>query len=147
MDATPAGSTRLYSSDVAFTPSVKAIQARRGSRKAYAQREEAGGWPTRITPDLADFIAGQTSVFLATANKHGQPYIQHRGGPPGFLRVLDDKTIGFADFVGTGNTSRSAISPTIRRSISSSSTTCIAAASKSGARRASSKAMPSSCRS
>jgi predicted pyridoxine 5'-phosphate oxidase superfamily flavin-nucleotide-binding protein len=100
MDATPAGSTRLYSSDVAFTPSVKAIQARRGSRKAYAQREEAGGWPTRITPDLADFIAGQTSVFLATANKHGQPYIQHRGGPPGFLRVLDEKTIGFADFVG-----------------------------------------------
>jgi predicted pyridoxine 5'-phosphate oxidase superfamily flavin-nucleotide-binding protein len=89
-----------YSSDVGFTPTVKAIQARRGSRKAYAHREEAGAWPTRITPDLAQFIAEQTSVFLATANKVGQPYIQHRGGPPGFLRVIDDKTIGFADFAG-----------------------------------------------
>jgi predicted pyridoxine 5'-phosphate oxidase superfamily flavin-nucleotide-binding protein len=90
----------IYSSDVAFTPSVKDVQARRGSRKAYAHREEAGPWLTRITPDLAAFIAAQTSVFLATANKDGQPYIQHRGGPPGFLRVLDDKTIGFADFAG-----------------------------------------------
>jgi predicted pyridoxine 5'-phosphate oxidase superfamily flavin-nucleotide-binding protein len=89
-----------FSSDVAFTPTVKAIQGRRGSRKAYAQREEAGAWPTRITPDLAQFIAEQRSVFLATANKDGQPYIQHRGGPPGFLRVLDDKMIGFADFAG-----------------------------------------------
>jgi predicted pyridoxine 5'-phosphate oxidase superfamily flavin-nucleotide-binding protein len=89
-----------YSSDVAFTPSVKAIQARRGSRKAYAHREEAGAWPTRITPELAEFIAAQTSVFLATTNTEGQPYIQHRGGPPGFLRVLDEKTIGFADFAG-----------------------------------------------
>jgi predicted pyridoxine 5'-phosphate oxidase superfamily flavin-nucleotide-binding protein len=89
-----------YSSDVAFTPTVKTLQARRGSRKAFAHREEAGSWPTRITPDLAAFIAAQTSVFLATANKGGQPYIQHRGGPPGFLRVIDDKTIGFADFAG-----------------------------------------------
>jgi predicted pyridoxine 5'-phosphate oxidase superfamily flavin-nucleotide-binding protein len=91
---------QTYSSDVAFTSTVKAIQARRGSRKAYAHREQAGAWPTRITPDLAAFIAEQTSVFLATANKDGQPYIQHRGGPPGFLCVLDDKTIGFADFAG-----------------------------------------------
>jgi predicted pyridoxine 5'-phosphate oxidase superfamily flavin-nucleotide-binding protein len=90
----------VYSSDVAFTPAVKDIQARRGSRKAFAHREEAGSWPTRITPDLAQFIAEQRSVFLATANKDGQPYIQHRGGPPGFLRVLDDNTIGFADFAG-----------------------------------------------
>jgi predicted pyridoxine 5'-phosphate oxidase superfamily flavin-nucleotide-binding protein len=90
----------VYSSDVAFTPAVKDIQARRGSRKAFAHREEAGSWPTRITPDLAAFIAAQTSVFLATANKDGQPYIQHRGGPPGFLRVLDDNTLGFADFAG-----------------------------------------------
>jgi predicted pyridoxine 5'-phosphate oxidase superfamily flavin-nucleotide-binding protein len=89
-----------YSSDVAFTPSVKTIQARRASRKAYAHREEAGAWPTRITPELAEFIAAQTSVFLGTANTEGQPYIQHRGGPPGFLRVLDEKTIGFADFAG-----------------------------------------------
>jgi len=83
------------SSDVAFTATVKAIQARKGSRRSYAQMEEKGGWTTVITPELADFTAAQTSVFLATANAEGQPYIQHRGGPPGFLRVLDDKTIGF----------------------------------------------------
>ena len=88
------------SSDVAFTATVKAIQARKGSRRSYAQMEEKGGWTTVITPELANFIAAQTSVFLATANAKGQPYIQHRGGPPGFLRVLDDKTIGFVDFAG-----------------------------------------------
>lgn len=89
-----------YSSDVAFTATVKAIQARKGSRRSYARLEEEGGWQTVITPDLAHFIAAQTSVFLATANGEGQPYIQHRGGPPGFLRVLDDKTIGLVDFAG-----------------------------------------------
>jgi predicted pyridoxine 5'-phosphate oxidase superfamily flavin-nucleotide-binding protein len=89
-----------YSSDVAFTPTVKAVQARKGSRAAYGRVEENGGWQTRITPDLADFIAAQTSAFLATVNAEGQPYIQHRGGPAGFLRVLDDKTIAFADFAG-----------------------------------------------
>ena len=90
----------IYSSDVAFTPTVKAVQARRGSRRAYARTEENGSWQTRITPDLAAFIETQTSIFLATANLDGQPYIQHRGGPAGFLKVLDDKTIGFADFAG-----------------------------------------------
>jgi|SRR5215467_11310986 len=89
-----------YSSDVAFTPSVKALQTRKGSRDRYARMEERGAWPTRITPDLAEFITAQTSVFLATANREGQPYIQHRGGPAGFLQVLDAKTIGFADFAG-----------------------------------------------
>jgi len=89
-----------YSSDVAFTPSVKSVQTRKGSRGAYARVEERGGWETRITPELAQFIAAQTSVFLATVNAEGQPYIQHRGGPPGFLHVLDDKTIAFADFAG-----------------------------------------------
>jgi predicted pyridoxine 5'-phosphate oxidase superfamily flavin-nucleotide-binding protein len=79
---------------------VKAIQARKGSRQSYAHMEEGGSWQTRITPDLAAFIAAQTSVFLATANAEGQPYIQHRGGPAGFLHVLDDKTIAFVDFVG-----------------------------------------------
>ena len=88
------------SSDVAFTATVKAIQARKGSRRSYAQMEEKGDWTTVITPELANFIAAQTSVFLATANAEGQPYIQHRGGPPGFLRVLDDKTIAFVDFAG-----------------------------------------------
>lgn len=90
----------IYSSDIAFTPSVKSVQARRGSRAAYARMEEGGSWQTRVTPDLASFIAAQTSVFLASANKHGQPYIQHRGGPAGFLHVLDDTTIAFADFAG-----------------------------------------------
>ncbi len=89
-----------YSSDVAFTPAVKAIQARKGSRRAYGRMEQNGGWQTGITPDLAGFIETQISVFLATANAQGQPYIQHRGGPPGFLRVLDARTIGFADFAG-----------------------------------------------
>src|SRR5262249_39808587 len=89
-----------YSSDIAFTPSVKAVQARKGSRDAYARMEERGSWKTEITPDLAEFIAAQTSVFFATANRDGQPYIQHRGGPPGFLRVLDDHTIAFADYKG-----------------------------------------------
>ena len=92
--------TLPYASDVAFTPSVKAVQARKGSRRSYGRMEERGSWETRITPDLAGFIAAQTSVFLATANAEGQPYIQHRGGPAGFLRVLDDRTIGFVDFAG-----------------------------------------------
>lgn len=88
-----------YASDVAFTPTVKAIQTRKGSRKAYAHSEERG-WSQEITPDLAAFIAAQTSIFFATANADGQPYIQHRGGPAGFLHVLDPSTIGFADFSG-----------------------------------------------
>ena len=91
---------RVYPSDVAFTPSVKAVQVRNGSRHAYARMEEKGSWQTRIAPDLASFIGAQTSVFLATANAEGQPYIQHRGGPAGFLMVLDEATIGFADFAG-----------------------------------------------
>jgi predicted pyridoxine 5'-phosphate oxidase superfamily flavin-nucleotide-binding protein len=89
-----------YASDVAFSPTVKALQARKGSRNGYARMEEGSGWETRITPELAAFVAAQRSVFLATANADGQPYIQHRGGPPGFLRPLDERTIGFADFKG-----------------------------------------------
>ncbi|MCB9562879.1 MAG: pyridoxamine 5'-phosphate oxidase family protein [Kofleriaceae bacterium] len=87
-------------SDVAFTPSVKAAQERMGSRRAYAAMEAGDGWATTITDDLARFVAAQTSVFLATANLDGQPYIQHRGGPPGFLHVLDERTLGFADLRG-----------------------------------------------
>ena len=87
-------------SDVAFTAAVKSIQARKGSRHAYSRMEEGAGWQTIITAELAEFVAAQTSVFLATANAHGQPYIQHRGGPAGFLHVLDEKTIAFADFRG-----------------------------------------------
>lgn len=88
------------SSDVAFTPAVKAIQARRGSRRSYARMEERGGFKTGISEELAEFIAAQRSFFIATANLEGQPYVQHRGGPPGFLRVLDTRTLAFADYSG-----------------------------------------------
>jgi predicted pyridoxine 5'-phosphate oxidase superfamily flavin-nucleotide-binding protein len=88
------------SSDIAFTATVKALQARKGSRRAYANMEARGGWETSVTPELSAFIAGQRSMFLATVNAEGQPYIQHRGGPPGFLRVLDVHTLGFVDFGG-----------------------------------------------
>jgi predicted pyridoxine 5'-phosphate oxidase superfamily flavin-nucleotide-binding protein len=94
------GTSHTYSSDIAFTSSIKAVQTRKGSRQAYRRVEERGSWPTQITPDLAAFIEAQTSVFLATVSAEGQPYVQHRGGPAGFLRVLDDKTIGFVDFSG-----------------------------------------------
>jgi uncharacterized protein len=90
----------VYASDVAFTPSVKALQGRKGSRDRYARMEQNGSWESRITPDLARFIAAQTSVFLATVNGAGQPYVQHRGGPPGFLRIIDETTLGFVDYAG-----------------------------------------------
>jgi len=92
--------TRQYSSDVAFTPTVKAVQEEKGSRRTYARVEAGGAWEERLTPELIAFIEQQNSCFLGTANNEGQPYIQHRGGPPGFLRVLDDKTIAFADYAG-----------------------------------------------
>jgi uncharacterized protein len=88
------------SSDIVFSPTVKTIQVQRGSRESYAAMEQRGGWKTVIGDDLKAFIEAQTSVFLSTANMAGQPYIQHRGGPAGFLRVLDEQTIGFADFAG-----------------------------------------------
>jgi predicted pyridoxine 5'-phosphate oxidase superfamily flavin-nucleotide-binding protein len=88
------------SSDIAFTPSVKAVQERKGSRDAYRRVEERGGWRTKITPDLVAFLAERDSAYLATASKAGQPYIQHRGGPKGFIRVVDDETLAFADFSG-----------------------------------------------
>ncbi len=88
------------SSDIAFSPSVKAVQERRGSRASHAKMEEKGGFATEIDAALAAFIAEQRSFFLVTASADAQPYIQHRGGPKGFLRVLDDKTLAFADFAG-----------------------------------------------
>ena len=89
-----------YSSDVAFTPAVKAIQASKGSRKAYAHVEENGGWRTEVDENLAGFLAETNSFFLATATADGQPYIQHRGGPRGFVKVLDKNTLAFADYSG-----------------------------------------------
>lgn len=87
-------------SDVAFTPSVKAEQAKRGSRLQYERMERLRGWPSTVTPDLTAFIADARSFYLSTANAEGQPYIQHRGGPAGFLKILDDKTLAFADYAG-----------------------------------------------
>jgi predicted pyridoxine 5'-phosphate oxidase superfamily flavin-nucleotide-binding protein len=88
------------STDIAFSPAVKSVQERRGSRDIYARLEANGGWATRIEPEMEHFIAKMRSCYLATASKDGQPYIQHRGGPPGFLHVLDDSTLAFADFRG-----------------------------------------------
>lgn len=88
------------SSDVAFTPSVKAIQARKGSRGAYARVEANGGWRTEVDDDLAAFLAETNSMYLATASADGQPYMQHRGGPKGFIRILDKHTLAFADYSG-----------------------------------------------
>ena len=88
------------SSDVAFTETVKTWQTRRGSRDHYAKKEAQGGFRTGITEDLAQFVAGITTAYLATANAAGQPYVQHRGGPPGFLRVVDEQHLGFVDFTG-----------------------------------------------
>jgi uncharacterized protein len=89
-----------HSNDVAFTPAVKAIQARKGSREAYAQIEQRGGWRTEVDENLAAFLAEANSVYFATASAAGQPYIQHRGGPKGFIKVLDKNTLAFADYGG-----------------------------------------------
>ena len=87
-------------SDIVFTPSVKAQQEAHGSRAGYARFETTRGWESRVTPILAEFIAAQTSLYMATANAQGQPYMQHRGGPSGFLHVLDAQTLAFADYAG-----------------------------------------------
>ena len=89
-----------YPSDVVFTPAVKALQEAHGSRHAYARMEQGRGWQTGITEDIRGFIESQTTLFMATANLDGQPYMQHRGGPAGFLHVLDEHTLAFADFTG-----------------------------------------------
>ncbi len=91
---------RRYPSDVAFTPSVKAIQIEKGSRANYARLEWGSGWETTVTPELAAFLAGLDMFYLGTANAEGQPYIQYRGGSPGFLKVVDPQTLAFADFGG-----------------------------------------------
>ncbi|MCX7318529.1 MAG: pyridoxamine 5'-phosphate oxidase family protein [Hyphomicrobiales bacterium] len=92
--------TQIYPSDVAFTPAVKAIQARKGSRDAYAHVEQGAGWRTEIDEVLAEFLTHTDSFCLATASADGQPYMQHRGGPKGFIKVLDKTTLAFADFGG-----------------------------------------------
>jgi uncharacterized protein len=91
---------RQFTSDIAFTPAVKAIQTQKGSRINYTRTERSRGWQSQINPDLAKFLSGLDMFYLGTANAEGQPYIQYRGGSPGFLKVLDDQTLGFADFGG-----------------------------------------------
>ena len=99
------------SSDVAFTPSVKRIQEERGSRRQFLEMENDGGWQRTVTQALADWLAARDSFYLGSASRDGQPYIQHRGGPPGFIRVLKPSLLGFIDFAGnrqyitTGNLS------------------------------------------
>lgn len=89
-----------YPSDVAFTPAVKAVQTEKGSRATYAKVEARGGWQTTVTPELRSFLSPLDMFYLGTANALGQPYIQYRGGAPGFLKVVDERTLGFADFGG-----------------------------------------------
>ena len=91
---------RQYPSDIAFTPAVKAIQTEKGSRSSYSKMEERGGWQTTVTPDLEAFLSELDMFYLGTSSSEGQPYIQYRGGSPGFLKVVDEKTLGFADFGG-----------------------------------------------
>jgi len=99
------------SSDTAFTPAVKAVQSRRRSRAAYAEMEARGGFRTLIDESLVQFLSEVDTAYLATASADGQPYAQHRGGPKGFIRVLDETTLAFVDFAGnrqyvsTGNLS------------------------------------------
>ena len=87
-------------SDVAFTASVKAAQEKRGSRQIYARQEQSGSWSDRVDDALREFLAERDSLYLATATADGQPYVQHRGGPRGFVKVLDDRTLALADFKG-----------------------------------------------
>ena len=89
----------MNNSNLVFTPAVQKAQAERGSAKAYAQRTDEG-FSDKVTPELASFIAEQDTAYLATANAQGAPYIQHRGGPKGFIKVIDERTFGFADYRG-----------------------------------------------
>ena len=82
-----------------FTPAAQKAQVERGSATAY-ERRLAEGFPETVTPELAKFIAEQDTAFLATATADGAPYIQHRGGPKGFIKVVDERTLGFADYRG-----------------------------------------------
>lgn len=91
---------RTIPSDIAFTPAVKAAQEHKGSRQSYSRMERGVGWETQVTPELAEFFSDLDMFYLGTASVEGQPYIQYRGGPPGFLKVIDAHTLGFADFGG-----------------------------------------------
>ena len=89
----------MNNASLVFTPAAQKAQAERGSAKAYEQRL-AEGFPTMVTPELATFLAEQDTAFLGTVSGDGAPYIQHRGGPKGFIKVVDERTLGFADYRG-----------------------------------------------
>ena len=89
----------MNNASLVFTPAARKAQEQRGSAKTYAQRV-AEGFPDKVTPELAQFIAGLDMAFLATATADGAPYVQHRGGPKGFIKVIDERTLGFADYRG-----------------------------------------------
>jgi len=91
---------KKYVSDIAFSKTVKKVQKENGSRNSYAKMEQGVGWQNSVDQRLAEFIEQRDSLYFGTANAEGQPYIQHRGGPKGFLKVLDDKTLAFADYSG-----------------------------------------------
>jgi uncharacterized protein len=89
----------MNNASLVFTPAAQKAQAERGSSEHYAKRV-AEGFPDTVTPELAAFIAEQDTAFLATATADGAPYVQHRGGPKGFIKVIDEHTLGFADYRG-----------------------------------------------
>lgn len=89
----------INNAEIVFPPAAQRAQAKRGSARAYAGKVESG-FPNTITPDLAAFIAERDTAFLATVSEAGAPYIQHRGGPKGFIKVIDEHTLGFADYAG-----------------------------------------------
>lgn len=89
-----------HNSDIAFTDAVKEAQRAHGSRAVYEKAMAHRDWPATIDDGLATFIAARDSFYLATASADGQPYVQHRGGPTGFLKVLDDRRLAFADYAG-----------------------------------------------
>ena len=89
----------MNNSALVFPPATVKAQAERGSARAYAGKLEQG-FPDKITPELADYIADLDTAFLATVSENCAPYIQHRGGPKGFIKIIDEKTLGFADYAG-----------------------------------------------
>jgi len=128
--------------EIVFPPAVRQAQERLGSRGKGVHLETKGRFVRPISEDVAQFIALRDSVFLATAGPGGRPYIQHRGGPPGFLKLLDDHTIGFADFPATASTSPSAIWRRTTRRSCSCPTTPPRPGSSCGAARAWSRTIP-----
>jgi uncharacterized protein len=86
-------------SDLVFPPAVRQAQAERGAARAY-ERRTAEGFPDRVTPELAAFLGEVDTAFFGTTSADGAPYVQHRGGPKGFIKVIDERTLGFADYAG-----------------------------------------------